>query len=224
MRPFHILLVDDDIRLSDLIKRYLQQHNYWISTATRVSEAELALSVFRFDVMLLDVMLPEENGWSFLSRNTIMLPPVIFLSAMGGPEERVKGLSLGAKDYIMKPFEPTELLLRLKNLIPSEYILDLGERYFNVRDGQLYDQTHQIISITELERKIMLYMAKHLNQRVPRETLMDLFFSTASNIRVVDVTLSRLRKKLDPENTSPQILSAVRNKGYIFQAHSKRLV
>ena len=224
MSTSHILLVDDDLRLLELLKRYLQQHNYWISTATRISEAEHALSVFRFDVMLLDVMLPEENGWSFLSRNTLVLPPVIFLSAMGGPEERVKGLSLGAKDYIMKPFEPTELLLRLKNLIPAEYILDLGDRYFNVRNGQLYDQTHQMVPMTELEGKIMLYMTKHLNQRVPRETLMALFFSTASNIRVVDVTLSRLRKKLDPENTSPQMLSAVRNQGYIFQAHSKRMI
>jgi two-component system phosphate regulon response regulator OmpR len=148
----------------------------------------------------------------------------MFLSAMGGPEERVKGLSLGAKDYIMKPFEPAELLLRLKNLIPSEYILDLGARYFNVRNGHLYDQTHQTISITELERSILLYMAKHINQPVSRETFMSLFFSTASNIRVVDVTLSRLRKKLDPENTSPQVLCAVRNQGYIFQAQSKRSV
>lgn len=221
MTTSHILLVDDDIRLLDLIKRYLEQHHYWISSATRVSQAEHALKLFKFDVIILDVMLPEESGWSFLERSVSEIPPVIFLSAMGGPEERVKGLSLGAKDYIMKPFEPTELLLRLRNLIPGEYVLNLGSRYFDVRKNTLYDCDTKIIQLTELENKILGHMVRNLNRLVTRDKLMTEFFGSASNVRVVDVTLSRLRKKLDPDNIHPNVLSPIRNQGYILQAQSK---
>ncbi|ETZ07467.1 protein PetR [Holospora obtusa F1] len=214
----HVLLVDDDLRLLDLIKRYLCQNNYWVSSVTRVFQAEYALNIFRFDAIILDIMLPEEDGWSFLERRALDLPPVIFLSAMGGPKERVKGLSLGAKDYMMKPFEPTELLLRLKNLISTECVLQLGNCWLNLKKNLLYDSYNHIVFLTELENKILLYMANQPNEVVKREVLIQTFFSTSSSARVLDVTLSRLRKKLDPLNAHPELLSAIRNQGYILQA------
>ncbi|PPE04255.1 response regulator transcription factor [Holospora curviuscula] len=216
----HILLVDDDLRLLDLIKRYLHQYHYWVSSATRVIHAEQALSTFRFDAIILDVMLPEEDGWSFLERRSFDLPPVIFLSAMGGPKERVKGLSLGAKDYIMKPFEPTELLLRLRNLIPAARILQLGNVWLNLQQKVLYDAQQHIIPLTELENKVLVYMAHRPNKVIKRDELVERFFSATSNPRVLDVTLSRLRKKLDPSNTHRGILHAIRNQGYILKLHT----
>ena len=215
----HILLVDDDIRLLDLIKRYLHRNEYWVSSATHVIQAEQALNVFRFDAIILDIMLPEEDGWSFLERRLSDLPPVIFLSAMGGPKERVKGLSLGAKDYIMKPFEPTELLLRLRNLIPPERVLHLGNACFNFRQQVVYDVHHHIIPLTELEKKILVYMAHRAHEVIKRDELIQTFFRNTSNPRVLDVTLSRLRKKLDASNSHPSMLSAIRNQGYILQSY-----
>ncbi|ETZ04866.1 MULTISPECIES: response regulator transcription factor [Holospora] len=213
----HVLVVDDDLRLLDLIKRYLCQNHYWVSSAPKVFHAERALSIFKFDAIILDVMLPEEDGWSFLERKCANLPPVIFLSAMGGPKERVKGLSLGAKDYMMKPFEPTELLLRLRNLISTECVLQLGEYWLNLKQNLVYDAHKQVVPLTELENKVLVYMAHHPNEIVKREELIQTFFSTTSNPRVLDVTLSRLRKKLDPFNAHPELFSAIRNQGYILQ-------
>jgi two-component system phosphate regulon response regulator OmpR len=215
----HILIVDDDHRLRDLLKRYMQRQNFLVSTASSLAEAKHVLSLFVMDVVVLDVMMPKELGWNFFQIKDICLPPVVFLSAMGNPKDRMQGLSLGAKDYVLKPFEPEELLIRIQNIlkVSRKHTLQFGDLVYHQNRSQVVHKNGNIIHLTDLETQILTYMGQRLHQPVSREELLHHFFPQSKTLRVVDVNIGRLRKKIEEDSASPRFLLSLRNKGYILK-------
>ncbi|MFM9939233.1 MAG: response regulator [Hyphomicrobiaceae bacterium] len=223
----HVLVVDDDRRLRDLLARFLGEHGYRVTTAHHAADATAKLEHFVFDVLVLDVMMPGENGFDFARRlrQTSQIP-ILMLTAQTSSTDRITGLEIGADDYLAKPFEPRELILRLANILkrgalaaatatalarpesvsfgPFTYWLDRGE----LRDG---DQT---IRLTEREREIMTTLATRPGDPVSREDLAGQ--GEAANDRTIDVQINRLRRKIERDPANPVYLQTVRSKGYIL--------
>ena len=221
----HVLVVDDDRRLRDLLARFLGEHGYRVTTAHHAADATAKLEHFVFDVLVLDVMMPGENGFDFarrLRQNSQI--PILMLTAQTSSTDRITGLEIGADDYLAKPFEPRELILRLANILkrgalaattatasarpesvsfgPFTYWLDRGE----LRDG---DQT---IRLTEREREIMTTLAARPGDPVSREDLAGQ--GEAANDRTIDVQINRLRRKIERDPADPLFLQTVRGTGY----------
>ena len=216
----HILIVDDDDRLRELLKRYLMQQGFIVCCAETLAEAKIALCLFQIHVVLLDIMLPEQKGWDLFQEKADLppLPAVIFMSALGQPQDRTKGLALGAQDYIVKPFDPEELIFRIQKILkhmPGR-LLTFGKLTFHPQKG-LLKQGQDPISLTEQETKLLTYFSQRLYQVISRQELAQHVFPQASNIRVVDVQISRLRKKLEQDPTNPQFLISSRSQGYILK-------
>ena len=214
----HILVVDDDIRLRQLIHRYLAQNDFTVSEAEKPSEASELLKVFQFDAIIMDVMMPEQNGIDYTAhlRKNHLTTPILILTAKGDSQSRINGLESGADDYLPKPFEPKELLLRLNNLIKrqasdsSKQILFGPYTYF-VETNQLKRQD-EVIVLTNAEQELLSCMLQHMNTTLSREELAEM--THQDNARTIDVQITRLRKKIEVDAKAPVLIQTVRGKGY----------
>jgi two-component system phosphate regulon response regulator OmpR len=216
----HILIVDDDDRIRDLLKDYLINNNYIISTAGNAEEAKEKLKYIKFDILILDVMMPGQSGYELTAeiKKTIQVP-VILLTAKGEVENRIKGLELGADDYIGKPFEPKELLLRIKNIIKNKNKLDLSSKHFvGQAEINLNKMTinfiNKIRKINNAEKKVLIEMLSNPGKTFSREEIGKI--SGINQERSIDVMVTRLRQKLESDPKNPKYLQTIRGSGYVL--------
>ena len=216
----HILIVDDDDRIRDLLKDYLINNNYIISTAGNAEEAKEKLKYIKFDILILDVMMPGQSGYELTEeiKKTIQVP-VILLTAKGEVENRIKGLELGADDYIGKPFEPKELLLRIKNIIKNKNKLDLSSKLFvGQAEINLNKMTinfnNKIRKINNTEKKVLIEMLSNPGKTFSREEIGKI--SGINQERSIDVMVTRLRQKLESDPKNPKYLQTIRGSGYVL--------
>ena len=222
----HILVVDDDDRLRTLLSRYLRDNGYLVSTASTAAEARAKLDGMTFDLIVLDVMMPGESGVEFTRglRRSAMIP-VLLLTAMTEPEDRIAGLESGADDYLTKPFEPRELLLRVATILrraaapppptPATCI-KMGEvRYYPARDQIL--RGDEPVRLTTAEADLLRVLAASPGETMSRQALSERLEGGASR-RAIDVQIARLRRKIEPEPQNPRYLQTVWGRGYVLRA------
>ena len=221
----HILVVDDDDRLRALLRRYLRDNGYHVSTAGSAAEARARLDGMTFDLIVLDVMMPGESGVEFtrgLRRAATV--PVLLLTAMAEPEDRIAGLESGADDYLTKPFEPRELLLRVATILrrtapppapATAASIRLGEvRYLPARDQLL--RGDEPLRLTTAEADLFRIFAANPGETLSREALCERIGGGASP-RSIDVQIARLRRKIEPEPQNPRYLQTVWGRGYVLR-------
>jgi two-component system, OmpR family, phosphate regulon response regulator OmpR len=217
----HILVVDDDQRIRDLLGRYLLENGFRITTACDAPSARNAMRGLAFDVVILDVMMPGESGLDLARElKAVSNVPICMLTARAEPEHRIEGLEIGVDDFIPKPFEPRELLLRLKNILkrgrgpsgPSEEVR-MGDFTFHVGRGEL-KLREETIRLTERERDLLRMFAQRPGLPIARHELAN-DDSTGSE-RAIDVQINRLRRKIETDPANPVYLQTVRGKGYIL--------
>lgn len=225
----HIFVVDDDQRLAALLCRYLTNAGYLAMAAHDAAEARAKLISLTFDLVVLDIMMPGESGLSLaeeLSRQADG-PPVLLITALDAPEDRVKGLSTGAEDYITKPFDPRELLLRIERTLRRNPMpelpatgdmpaaaerLALGPFVLDLTTGHLSEQGARI-QLTPQEQRLLHYLGSRLGEEVSRDDLADTL-GEGTTLRAVDVQIARLRKKFEPDPRNPAWLQTIRGIGY----------
>ena len=216
----HILIVDDDNRIRDLLKDYLSENNYIVSTAENADQAKIKLEYLKFDIIILDVMMPGQSGFDLTKEIKKKIKvPIILLTAKGEVENRIKGLEIGADDYLGKPFEPKELLLRIKNIIKNTYKIDLESKYL-IGKAQIdlnkmtIDFNNKIKKINNSEKKILIEMISNPGKTFSREEIGKL--SGISQERSIDVMITRLRQKLEINPKNPKYLQTIRGSGYVL--------
>ena len=216
----HILVVDDDDRIRSLLKDFLIENHYAVSTAENAEQAKMKLEYLKFDIIILDVMMPGQNGYELTKdiKKEIKVP-IILLTAKGEVENRIKGLELGADDYIGKPFEPKELLLRIKNIIKLTNKIDLNSKYI-VGDASI-DLNKMIIclkdknkKINNSEKKVLVEMLANPGKTYSREEIGKI--SGIIQERSIDVMITRLRQKLEIDPRKPKFLQTIRGVGYVL--------
>ena len=216
----HILVVYDDNRIRDLLKEYLSEKNYIVSTSEDAKNAKIKITQFKFDLIVLDVMMPGQNGYDLTNeiKKNIKVP-IILLTAKGEVENRIKGLELGADDYISKPFEPKELLLRIKNIINKNNKIDLNAKY-TVGNAQI-DLNKMNISldkknkkISSSEKKVLIEMLANPGKAYSREEIGKI--SGIVQERSIDVMITRLRQKIESNPKQPKYLQTIRGAGYVL--------
>ena len=219
-KSIHILIVDDDDRIRSLLKDYLTENKYIVSTAENADKAKEKLGFLKFDIIILDVMMPGQNGYELtkeIKRNTKI--PVILLTAKGEVENRIKGLELGADDYIGKPFEPKELLLRIKNIIKNYNKLDLNRKYFvGTAEIDLNKMTILLSGkrkkINNSEKKVLVEMLSNPGKTYSRGEIGKI--SGISQERSIDVMITRLRQKIETSPKNTKYLQTKRGLGYVL--------
>ncbi len=220
----HILVVDDDTRLRSLLQRFLRENGFYVSVAKNASCARQQLQNYQFDLLIVDIMMPEETGLQFLHKlREESNVPVILLTAMGETEDRILGLETGADDYLPKPFEPKELVLRIKNILrrtptPKEnenQILNLGLCCYDLMKKELLSKNGQLIHITPVEQSLLNILGQKSGQVFSREKLAEML-GAGQNPRSIDVQITRLRKKIEKDSKNPRCLQTVRGKGYML--------
>lgn len=217
----NILVIDDDTRLRNLLGRFLSENNFSVELAKDTSEATALMQNSKFDLLILDVMMPNETGVEFtLKLRQDSKIPVIMLTARGDFEDRIKGLEAGADDYLPKPFEPKELLLRINNIFKrinaktqTEEICNFGNFSFNLQNFRL-KKGDEFVHITDSEAKILNILCKEKGNAVARETLSAL--CGGIDERSIDVQITRLRKKIEINPKQAHYLQTVRNRGYVI--------
>ena len=216
----HILVVDDDDRIRSLLKDFLIENQFAVSTAENAEQAKIKLEYLKFDIIILDVMMPGQNGYELTKdiKKEIKVP-IILLTAKGEVENRIKGLELGADDYIGKPFEPKELLLRIKNIIKLTNKIDLNSKYI-VGDASI-DLNKMIIclkdknkKINNSEKKVLVEMLSNQGKTYTREEIG--IISGIGQERSIDVMITRLRQKLEIDPKNPKYLQTIRGSGYVL--------
>ena len=216
----HILVVDDDNRIRDLIKEYLGDNDFIVSTASNADEAKKKLGFFKFNLLVLDVMMPGQDGYSLVKElKEKICPPIILLTAKGEVENRVKGLELGADDYLSKPFEPKELLLRVKNIISKNKKVDPKQEYYIGK--AIVNLNKMIINFKESQKKINITEKKVLIEMLanPGKTYSRAKIGEISGIvqeRSIDVMITRLRQKIEMDPKNPKYLQTIRGSGYVL--------
>ena len=216
----HILVVDDDDRIRSLLKDYLSANSYFVSTAENSEEAKTKIKYFKFDIIILDVMMPGQSGYDLTKEiKKGFNIPVILLTAKSEVENRILGLELGADDYIGKPFEPKELLLRIKNIIKSKNKIDLNVKHF-IGSAEI-DLNKMLINldgkpkrINPTEKKVLLEMLANPGKTFSREDMGRI--SGINQERSVDVMITRLRQKIEKEPKKPKYLQTIRGSGYVL--------
>ena len=218
----HILIVDDDDRIRELLERYLEKNNFIVSNSSNTYNARKYLEKYIVDLIILDYMMPNESGIEFLCslRKNGDNTPVIMLTALGDIENRIEGLTYGADDYIGKPFDLKELTLRINNIlkrtgriIQNQNIFKFGNYEFNLEKNELC-YNNELIKLTDTEIKILKIFFNYKNQILTREEICN--FCDDINERSVDVQITRLRKKIEVNPRNPNFLKTIRNKGYLF--------
>ena len=216
----HILVVDDDNRIRDLLKEYLSENNYIISTSEDAINAKIKLAQFKFDLIVLDIMMPGQNGYELTKEiKKSSKVPIIFLTAKGEVENRIKGLELGADDYIGKPFEPKELLLRIKNIINKSNKNDLNVKHFvgNAKidlDKMSINFGEKNKKINSSEKKVLIEMLANPGKTYSRNEIGKI--SGISQERSIDVMITRLRQKIEANPKNPKYLQTIRGSGYVL--------
>lgn len=219
----HLLVVDDDGRLRDLLSRFLTENGFVVVTAGDAVQARSRLNHFDFDAVILDLMMPGESGLEFArDLRTRSAIPILMLTAMAETEDRISGLEGGADDYVIKPFEPRELLLRIRNIMkrapqaqtPGDDLY-LGDFLFRRDRGELLRGGHPV-RLTDLEAGLLSALAARPGDVLTRD---DLIARTgaAGGGRAVDVQVTRLRRKIEPDPRDPRYLQTVRGKGYVLR-------
>ena len=216
----HILVVDDDEGIRSLVKKYLNENKYLITTADNAENASEKIKIIKFDLIILDIMMPGKSGLDFIAENKNELDtPVILLTAKGEANERVEGLEIGADDYLPKPFEPKELLLRIKNILNKTKKDDL-KRIIEFENIKI-DLNKQLIFKNELEFKInnteKIILEKMINN--PGKTFERMEIGKLINLdkeRSIDVIITRLRKKIELDPKNPKFLQTIRGAGYVL--------
>ena len=215
----HLLLVDDDRRIRDLLSRFLSGEGYRVTTASSAGDARAKLLGLHFDLLILDVMMPGETGFDLARFIRISSSvPIIMLTARHEAEARIEGLQIGADDYVAKPFEPRELILRIGNILkrsappPVEALeqIAFGPYLFHLERGELR-QGEEIVHLTDREREMLRILAVAPGETVPRAALTG---NGTVNERAVDVQINRLRRKIERDPANPLFLQAVRGIGY----------
>lgn len=218
---YHILIIDDDDRIRKLLEKYLIKNNFIVSTASNTEEARGAMQKYIFDLMIVDNMMPNESGIEFLNniRQNNNNTPAIMLTALGEIENRIEGLSAGADDYLSKPFEPKELVLRINNILKrisrtsDNNVINFDDFSFNLDKNELYN-SNVLIKLTDTEIKILNIFFSNLNIVLTREDLCKML--NGIDERSIDVQITRLRKKIETDPKNPKFLKTIRHKGYLF--------
>ena len=216
----HILIVDDDNRIRDLLKEYLKENNYIVSTSENAENAKIKLTHFKFDLIVLDVMMPGQSGYDLTKELKKRIEiPIILLTAKGEVENRIKGLELGADDYISKPFEPKELLLRIKNIINKNNRIDLNIKHY-VGNAQIdlnkmnIKLAEKIKKINSSEKRVLIKMLENPGKTYTREEIGKI--SGINQERSIDVMITRLRQKIENNPKNPKYLQTIRGSGYVL--------
>ncbi len=216
----HILVVDDDDGIRNLIKQYLVSKKFLVTTAGNAIEAEKKLNLIKFDIIILDVMMPGKTGYELtkqLKANVSI--PIILLTAKGEVKDRIKGLELGADDYLGKPFEPKELLLRINNILSKTFKktqqikINLGSVELNLKKMEI-KKNNRIIKLNTSEKEILNYMIKSPGKIFSRDDIGKI--TNLSKERTVDVLITRLRQKIENDPKNPKYLQTIRGSGYVL--------
>ena len=216
----HILVVDDDKGIRELVKQYLDQNNFITSTAKSAEDALEKTKIIKFDLIILDIMMPGKSGLEFLKENkNILDTPIILLTAKGEAIDRIEGLETGADDYLPKPFEPQELILRIRNILNKINIIkdkkeiEFGNVKINLNKMLIFKNNKQI-KINNTEKKIFEKMLGSPGKVFSREAIGKLI--KIDKERSVDVIITRLRKKIEDTPKNPKYLQTIRGKGYVL--------
>ena len=216
----HILVVDDDKGIRELVKEYLDQNNFITSTAKSAEDAKEKVNLVKFDLIILDIMMPGKSGLEFLKENkNILDTPIILLTAKGEATDRIEGLETGADDYLPKPFEPKELILRIRNILDKTNIIkdkkeiEFGNIKINLNKMIIYKNNKQV-KINNTEKKIFEKMLNSPGKVFSRESIGNLI--KIDKERSVDVVITRLRKKIEDTPKNPKYLQTIRGKGYVL--------
>ena len=216
----HILVVDDDDRIRNLVKDFLSQNKYLISTSANAEDAQKKINLIEFDLIVLDIMMPGMSGLEFISLNKKkIVTPILLLTARGDAEDRIKGFETGADDYLPKPFEPKELLLRIKSILNRTKAINKKRviEFENVKIdlNKLYaNKNNKQYKINNTEKIILEKMINSPGETFSRETIGNLI--KVDKERSVDVIITRLRKKIEIEPKNPKYLQTIRGKGYVL--------
>ena len=228
MHP-HLLIVDDDERIRSLLKQFLIQSDYLVSTAENAEQAGTLLSTIEFDIIILDVMMPGQDGITFTTelRKSKNITPILLLTARGETEDKIKGLEAGADDYLPKPFEPKELLLRINAILRrmpdlkkdqmSPKTLNFGNLTYDVTRSELWEGNKQI-RLTTTEIHLMKIFTSALGEPISRAELVTSLGKDVSlaQDRAIDVQITRLRRKIEVNPSQPRYLQTVRGAGYML--------
>ncbi len=216
----HILIVDDDDRIRDLVKEYLNQNNYLVSTAKDSNDAIEKTQIIKFDLIVLDIMMPGKTGLEFTHEHKSKInTPILLLTAKGEPSERIEGLELGADDYLTKPFEPKELILRINNILAKtksleiKRIIEFGNIKIDLKKQLIY-KNEQSLKINNTEKMILDKMINSPGKIFKREEIASLI--DLSKERSIDVIVTRLRKKIEENPKNPKYLQTIRGEGYVL--------
>ena len=217
---YHILVVDDDDKIRSLIKEYLSNKGYIVSTAENANKAKIKIDIFNFNLIILDVMMPGQSGYDLTKElKTSKNIPIILLTAKGEVENRIHGLEIGADDYIGKPFDPKELLLRVKNVIkmnidPNKLLSSkIGEAELNLNKMTIKIKD-KLKKINSSEKKVLMKMLSSPGKIFSRTDIGKI--ASISKERSIDVMITRLRKKIELDPKNPKFLQTIRGSGYVL--------
>ena len=216
----HILVVDDDDRIRDLVKQYLNENNYLVTTAFSAEDAKKKVGTIKFDLIVLDIMMPGKSGLEFTVENKDKLyTPIILLTAKGETEERIHGLEVGADDYLGKPFEPKELILRIKNILNKtkskniKRLIEFGSVKVDLSKHLIFKGKKEY-KINNTEKTILEFMINSPGKSFSRDEIGKII--NLDKERSVDVIITRLRKKIEKDPKNPKFLQTLRGEGYVL--------
>tara|TARA_B100001121_G_scaffold99473_1_gene88069 strand:+ start:370 stop:1044 length:675 start_codon:yes stop_codon:yes gene_type:complete len=215
----HILVVDDDDGIRSLVKQYLNENKYLVTTSENAEDASNKIEIIKFDLIILDIMMPGKSGLDFIKDNKKLDTPIILLTAKGQPNERIEGLEIGADDYLPKPFEPKELILRIQNIL-SKTIKTEQKRVIDFENVKIDLNKLLIIKnkkeykINNTEKIILYKMINNPGKTFSREDIGNLI--NLDKERSIDVIITRLRKKIEIDPKNPKFLQTIRGAGYVL--------
>ena len=217
---FHILVVDDDDKIRELVKQYLEENQFLVTTANSADDAKRKLDIIKFDILILDIMMPGESGLSLTKEiRKVNSTPIILLTAKGEVENRIQGLEFGADDYLGKPFNPKELLLRIKNILNKITKISLKEEIYigkaliNLKKLNI-KMNKKTKKINIAEKKVLQEMLGSPGKVFSRDNIGKII--NISKERTIDVMITRLRQKIEPSPKNPKYLQTIRGSGYVL--------
>ena len=216
----HILIVDDDNRIRELVKQYLNENDYLVTTANSAEDAKEKVNIVKFDIIILDIMMPGQSGLDFTNENKKKInTPIILLTAKGESSDRIEGLEIGADDYLAKPFEPKELVLRIKNILHKTKSKNQKRvvNFSNINidlNKSLIIKNNREFKINNTEKIILEKMINSPGETFTREEIGKLI--NLDKERSIDVIITRLRKKIEVDPKNPKFLQTIRGTGYVL--------
>ena len=216
----HILIVDDDDRIRELVKLYLNENDYLVTTANSAEDAKEKVNIIKFDIIILDIMMPGQSGLDFTNENKKKInTPIILLTAKGEPSDRIEGLEIGADDYLAKPFEPKELVLRIKNILDKtksksqKRVVNFSNINIDLNKSLIIKNNREF-KINNTEKIILEKMINSPGETFTREEIGKLI--NLDKERSIDVIITRLRKKIEVDPKNPKFLQTIRGTGYVL--------